>query len=84
MIAKTWKKVIKLGNCSILIVSLDERPTRDPNSGVMTQYQYGSVNVGGSSLSSGFVCRHVTSLQSYDADNKAIQDKLHLVLILIT
>ena len=71
---------MKSGNCFILIVNpLDERSARDPKSGVMIQYQHGGVNVGGSSFSSGFDFRCVTSLQSYDIRNKDIQDKVHPV-----
>ena len=80
VIDKTWKKVMKLGNCSILIVNpLDERPARDPKSSVMIQYQHGGVNVGGSSFSIGFAFRCATSLQSYDVSNKATQEKVHPV-----
>ena len=71
---------MKLGNCSILIVHpLDEHPPRDPNSGVMIQYQHGGIYVGVSSLSSEFKFRCVTSLQSYNIDNEVTYYKSHPV-----
>ena len=46
MIDKTWKKIMQLVNCSILIVNpLDGRPARDPSSGAMIQHQNGGVNI---------------------------------------
>ena len=77
MIDKTWNKCMIVIYCSILIGNpLDKRPTPDPISGSMIQYQHSGVNIGGLSFSSGFVFRCVTSLESYNVDNKAIQDKI--------